>query len=57
MQHVARSTFELFAEFRIGDRDHGGNTLRERAAAMIAIADPKFREQLERAARDMLHLS
>lgn len=34
-----------------------GNTLRERAAAMIAIADPKFREQLERAARDMLHLS
>jgi acetyl-CoA hydrolase len=34
-----------------------GNTLRERAAAMIAIADPKFREQLERAARDTLHLS
>ena len=34
-----------------------GNTLRERADAMIAIADPKFREQLERAARDVLRLS
>ncbi len=34
-----------------------GKTLHERADAMIAIADPKFREKLERAARDMLHLS
>lgn len=34
-----------------------GKTLRERADAMIAIADPKFREQLERAARDMLRVS
>ena len=34
-----------------------GKTLRERADAMIAIADPKFREQLERAAHDMLRVS
>jgi acetyl-CoA hydrolase len=34
-----------------------GKTLHERADAMIAIADPKFREQLERAARDMLGVS
>jgi len=31
-----------------------GKTLRERAAAMIAIADPKFREDLERAAHEIL---
>ena len=34
-----------------------GKTLRERADAMIAVADPKFREQLECAARDMLRVS
>ena len=31
-----------------------GMTVRERAAALIAVADPRFREDLERAARDLL---
>jgi len=34
-----------------------GKTLRERAEAMIAIADPKFREGLQRAAWDILRAS
>ncbi|HML08578.1 MAG TPA: acetyl-CoA hydrolase/transferase C-terminal domain-containing protein [Xanthobacteraceae bacterium] len=34
-----------------------GKTLRERADAMIAIADPKFREGLERAAHGILRAS
>ena len=33
-----------------------GKTVRQRAEALIAIADPKFQEELERSAFETLHL-
>lgn len=39
----------VVTEFGVADLH--GRTLRERAAALIAIADPRFREELERGAR------
>ena len=39
-----------------GVADLYGKTVRERARALIAIADPRFRDDLERSARDLRYL-
>ncbi|MDQ8030758.1 MAG: acetyl-CoA hydrolase/transferase C-terminal domain-containing protein, partial [Bordetella sp.] len=39
-----------------GAADLRGKSLRERARLLVSIAHPRFRESLERAARDELHL-
>ncbi|MEK7426356.1 MAG: acetyl-CoA hydrolase/transferase C-terminal domain-containing protein, partial [Actinomycetota bacterium] len=33
-----------------------GRTIRERAGALIAVADPRFRDELHRAARELRYL-
>jgi acyl-CoA hydrolase len=43
---------QVVTEFGVAELE--GRTVDERAAALIAVADPRFREDLERAARDLL---
>jgi acetyl-CoA hydrolase len=39
-----------------GIADLYGKSLRQRARALIAVADPQFRDELEKAARELRYL-